>query len=484
MSAVKNKSAEAAARASKRTPPAEAASDPGLIAKDARAAAKRARREAREADATKTAAAAESAVIADSEKAAVPPAEAMCNESDAEVKASFEENDAASDSMAAAHIADSEEAVPPSAEAADPKLVPAQPAAASAGPAPATTPVGITPALKAALELDQYRVKEADVAAILQAGTDRDLDPNVRKRAEYGLAKAMKRPDFPARIITESNEGKHTKGGGTGSRLRILQAYAADPSCASMYISESRMQSTDAYWDIRYVMRTRDDMEKEWQCLGPERAAAKVDLLIKTARTESVSPLTGETMYEVHGETNRGQSGRDRKACGFNVSGQVAAESAAIVQDILAKDEQPAIEDDKASMALAKAKAKAKAKAEGPHAPGKKTFVHPAIKRQQVLQKKLTLASKMRHEIANMAEASSAGPSISAKTAVSMFDNLASKGDEASASLTNAYRAHPDKLDTETWPVTEKLTEETERMAFEALEFGKNTLKAMKKAKA
>ena len=74
MSAVKNKSAEAAARASKRTPPAEAASDPGLIAKAARAAAKRARREAREADATKTAAAAESAVIADSEKAAVPPA--------------------------------------------------------------------------------------------------------------------------------------------------------------------------------------------------------------------------------------------------------------------------------------------------------------------------------------------------------------------------------------------------------------------------
>ena len=248
------------------------------------------------------------------------------------------------------------------------------------------------------------------------------------------------------------------------------------------------MQSTDAYWDVRYVMRTRDDMEKEWACLGPEKAAAKVDLLIKTARTESVSPLTGETMYEVHGETVRGQSGRDRKACGFNVSGQVAAESAEIVQNILSKDEQPALEDDKASVASAKAKArakaktKAKAKAEGTNAPGK-TFVHPAIKRQQMLQKQLIVASKMRHEIANMADASSAGPNISTRTAVSMFDTLATKGDEASASLTNAYRADPDKLDTETWPVTEKLTEETERMTFEALEFGKNALKAMKKAK-
>ena len=99
---------------------------------------------------------------------------------------------------------------------------------------------------------------------------------------------------------------------------------------------------------------------------------------------------------------------------------------------------------------------------------------------QELLPKKLIVASKMRHEIANLADASSTGPNISTKTAVSMFDDLATKGDEASAALTTAYRADPDKLDTETWPVTEKLTEETERCALEALELGKNTLKAVK----
>ena len=166
--AVIDKSAEAAAHVSKRSVRMHAAvtskrtalspdeaSDPKLIAKAARAAAKRVRREGREnellqAEATMTAASAESAVTAGSEKAATPPAEAMCNEPDAEVKAGFEENEAASGSMAEAKIAAPEVAVSPSAKAADPEVgaALAQLAAAAAGPAPATTPVGITPELK------------------------------------------------------------------------------------------------------------------------------------------------------------------------------------------------------------------------------------------------------------------------------------------------------------------------------------------------
>lgn len=384
------------------------------------------------------------------------------------------------------------EALAAETPAAAPVPTPASNVTPAAAVTPALTPAAADPAAPptaaaaAGLGLASvYNVPEEARLAVAAATHIKDLDKPTRMRLYNAVDRAMKAKDFPAEIVAKwSAAAVDSRRQGGVVRLRMLQAFVADPSCATMVAQESLTQESEDWRRTTWTLRSRDDLEKEWQHLEPERRREKVDKLVATARAQQVHPQTGEELYEVLETMQLGTAGCDRKVAALNVHAGVG--SGAVAQQFVDHLEPPPAADlkmlhDKPAEAAAK-KTKKVAAAKKNVAAKPKPFVHPATKLAAQMGKKMAAATQLRADI----ELAAAGNTADRHTAqvLEVLEGIVSKGDGLQAELTTAIRAARGAVDDSTWPVLKEEADGYMREVDAEVKFARTRLMVLRGRKA
>ena len=337
------------------------------------------------------------------------------------------------------------------------------------------------------------------------ANTVGEIPKAIRMKLYGAVERAFKAPDFPPEIIAKWGAAAHDSSGRV--RLQLLQAFVDDPSCATMVVQEAIEQESTTYDGTEYVMLTRDELEREWRHLPPERLAAKVEQLMATAKSQRAHPRTGEVMYEVLGKIQNVTSSAERRNTVLHAHANVASSAAAaelrgfmlkppaarapkaiadaapaeVEEDpkkAAAKKRREAAQKKRQEKEAAQAEARAKAAAAGLPDPTVKAkpFVHPGVKLSESIRRKVAAATQLRCDI----EIAAPDMDDRSKQVTGMLDAVVGKGDAMVARLTTEVRAARGEVSAawaELAAEAEKVLEEVET----ELKFGKSRLQGLKK---
>jgi hypothetical protein len=330
-----------------------------------------------------------------------------------------------------------------------------------------------------------YNVPEEAKQAVAAASSVRDIPKGIRMKLYNAVDRAFndRTREIPPSLVAKWGAAGADPSG--VSRLKLLEAFVEDPTCATMVMQERMVREQESFANTAYVFMSKDDLEKEWQHLhgGGEtpspRFTAKVEELMSTAKSERQHPQTGEVLYEVLGRMERGTSGRDRSSVELSARGRVTDGAAARELRGFMQERPPADGGMKALTDKPKPKRKAAAKKAAKAEAKAKPFTHPGAKLEQAVRKKLAAATNLRADLEMAAAADSSDTHT--RGVVDLLSALISRGDCVVARVTEEVRNARGAVNDETWPdvlaAAEAMVDEVDR----EVKFAKSRLSSLKK---